>query len=274
MIGRVSGESGLQFGQVAGNFLQLAGTLQVLEQNIGAIGSLLAQEVIVDGLQRADHQVHLAVRHIQPGKFALIIIIGENGIGLLEKVVADAGLDGDVGGSLEIVGNLLHVGGVGVVVPDGFQRAVGGALHQRVGAVLEGVVPGFEFLYGHILRVETGAGRSGAEAIQEGLLVNAVPGAVVHVGEFTLGIGKGAEESLVPESLLPIDGIGLVCCKAVQVENLFSIVGDPREIRCGNDHLCIVLQQALGLGAAFLAGPEPCGSHGENQCDSELFHCY
>ena len=158
------------------------------------------------------------------------------------------------------------MGGIGVVIPHHVQSPLGIALDKRIGAFLVRIVQGLEFLVRHVFRIKTGTRGLGAETVDKRLSVNAVPGTVVDIGELTLRRREGTEESLVPEDLLPVNGVGLVGGETVQIQNLLSIVGDSRKVRSGNGHLSIVLKQAFRLAATFLARPEGrCGKQ-EDSC--------
>ena len=187
------------------------------------------------------------------------------------EIVPDAGLDGDVGGGLEVVGDLADGFGIGVVVPDGLQ-GIAVADDERVRAVLVRIVIGGELLRGHVGRIEAGAGRFRAVTLDEGLSVDAVPGAVVDFSvQFGCGILQGGEQGfLVPEILLPIDLVHLVGCKTVQVQDFLAIVRDSREVRSGNRHLCIVLRKTGGLGPLRTAGNRHQSQ--DQPCDCQFFH--
>ena len=103
------------------------GTLEILEEHISLVGCLETIELVIIDLVRADDEVHLAVRHLQPGKVAVIIIVSPQRVDLLEKIVAHARLDGDVSGGLEVVADLVDVILERVVVPNGSELAVGAA---------------------------------------------------------------------------------------------------------------------------------------------------
>ena len=216
MIGGFSGKGGLQFRKTGRQLIQRGGTVQILQEHIGAIGSLDAVQFIVDGLIGADDKVHLAVGHFQPGLLALIIIIGEKGIGHLEKIVTDAGLDGDVGSGAQEVCHLLDLVLIGIVIPDSFQLSVFLAADEGIRAIFGRVLERVKFLGRHVGGIEVCTGRLGAIAFQERLVVNTVPGAVVHLGESAGGrILQVGESFFGTETLFPVDGIGLVCCKTV-----------------------------------------------------------
>ena len=267
MVGRIPRQGGLQFRKTGADGLHLLRTLLILQEHVGAIGGLDAQKFIVNGFRRTDYKVHLAVHHIQPGQIALVVIVGHHGIGLFEEVVPDTGLDGDVGGSSQEVGYFLHLLLVCLVVPDRFQLAVLLPADEGVGAVFVRIRKVSELLDRHILRIKTGAGRLGAVTREEGLVVDAVPGAVIQQRE-----GSGIRVFQIVESfpgtevLLPVDGIGLVCCKTVQVENLFAIVRDSRKVRSGNGHRCVILQITCPRRNIGFAGNHQEGRQSERNC--------
>ena len=103
------------------------GTLEILEEHISLVGSLHTIKLVIIDLVRADDEVHLAVRHLQPGKVAVIIIVSPQRVDLLEKIIAHAWLDGDVSGGLEVIADLVDVVLERVVVPNGSELAVGAA---------------------------------------------------------------------------------------------------------------------------------------------------
>ena len=255
-VRRVAGEHFLEFRKTGREGVQLLGALQVLQEHVGAVGGLGAIEGVIHGLVRADHEVHLAVGHLQPGLVARVVVVRPEAFDLLEEVLPDAGLDGDVGGRLQIVGDLVDGFGVGVVVPDSLQGAVPGTLDEGVRAVLGGIGQRVELRGGHIGRIEAGAGRLGGIALHERLSVDAVPGAVVDLGiKLGGGIGQGSEERvLLPEILFPIDLVHLVRGEAVQVQHLLAIVGDAREVRSGDLHHGVILHQAVRLGPVRFTG--------------------
>ena len=157
------------------------------------------------------------------------------------------------------------------MIPHGFQ-GISVPDHQGVGAELVRIGESIEFLRSHVGRIETGTGGLDAIPLYERLSVDAVPGAVVDLGVQLRGrIGKGGEQGLlVPEILLPVDIVHLVRGKAVQVQNLLSVVGDARKVRSGNRHHGIVLHQAGGLGPGLVARS---GQDGEkNPCSCQFFH--
>ena len=227
MVDGVAGQGGLQFRQTGGQGLEAGRAVQVLQEHIGAIGGLEAVPFIVDGLVGANHQVHLAVRHLQPGFFALVIVVREEGFRLLEQIVTDTLLDGDVGGGAEDIGHLFYLGLIGVVIPYHVQGAVIGTLDECVRAILGRICQGLELRIRHVFRVKTGAFRLGAVPFQERLVVDTVPRAIVHIDKGLLcRILQIVEGGLGAKALLPIDGICLVCRKAIQIQDLFSIIRD------------------------------------------------
>ena len=148
MTGAVDGVVGVDVGLVARNkslvlllardlllelrkhrfeLIENLGTLEILEEHISLVGCLETIELVIIDLVRADDEVHLAVRHLQPGKVAVIIIVSPQRVDLLEKIVAHARLDGDVSGGLEVVADLVDVILERVVVPNGSELAVGAA---------------------------------------------------------------------------------------------------------------------------------------------------
>ena len=267
-VGRVAGEHILELREAGREGVQLLGALQVLQEHVGAVGGLGAVEGIVHGLVRADHEVHLAVGHLQPGLVACIVVVGLQALDLLEEVLPDTGLDGDVGGRLQVVGDLADGFGIGVMVPDGLQGAVIGTRDESIRAVLGRVVERLELLRGHIGRIEAGAGGLGAKPFHERLAVDAVPGAVVDFGiQLGGGVGDGAEEGvLFPVILFPVDLVHFVGGEAVQVQDLLAIVGDAREVRGGNLHHGVILHQPVRLGPVGVTGDGQEGKERHGGC--------
>ena len=250
-VGRVAGQHFLQFRHAGGEGVEFLGALEVLQEDIGAVGRLRPVKRIVRRLDGADDKVHLAVVHLQPGLVAVVIVIGHEPLDHLQQIMPHALLDGDVGGPPEIFRDPVDGPGIGLVVPDGLETAVRIPLHEGIRAVLVRILPGLEFRRGHVRGIETGPVRPAAVARKEGLPVDPVPGAVVDRGVQSLpGIRQGAQEGLpVAEILLPIDFVHLVGGHPVQPQDLLPVVGDPRQVRSGDGHLGIILHKPVRIGA-------------------------
>ena len=169
--------------------------------------------------------------------------------------------------------NALNLLLVCIVVPYALEGTVLGPSDKRVRAFLGGILKGRKLLLGHVHGVEVCAKRPGAVALHESLVVHAVPRAVVHVCELLCRrVLKVVKSGFGAEILLPVNGIGLVCRKLVEVQDLLAIIGDAAEIRCGNGYHRIVLQKTRGLGTPLAA--RRCGKHGRNRREryNELSH--
>ena len=217
-MGRVAGKHLLELRETGRQGVQFLGALQVLQEHIGAIGCLGPIQGVIHGLVRTDHKVHFAVGHLQPGLVALVIVIGLQAFDLLEEVFPDAGLDGDIGGRLQVVGDLADGLSIGVVVPDGLQGAVIGTGDEGIRAMFRRIGERVRLRRCHIGRIKAGAGRRGAKPFQERFAVDAVPGAIVDFGiKLGGGVGNGAEQRLlVPVILFPVDLVHFVSGEAVR----------------------------------------------------------
>ena len=177
----------------------------------------------------------------------------------------DALLDGDVGSPLQVPLDLGDGTGISVMVPDGLEAAVAGALDQRIGAVLVGIVPCAELFVGHVGRVEAGSGRPGAVSREESLPVDTVPGSIIDFRIEALGrIRERAQEDVrVAEILLPIDPVHLVGGHPVQPEDFFSIVGDAGQVRGGDGHLGVIVHEPAHIH------PVPGAGNGQDESGRE-----
>ena len=267
-VRRVAGQHFLEFRKTGRQGVQFLGAFQVLQEHIGAVGGFRAVQGVVHGLVRADHEVHLAVGHLQPGLVARIVVVGLQAFDFLEEVLPDAGLDGDIGGRLQVVGDLADGFGIRVVVPDGLQ-GITVPDDQGVGAGLVRAGIGLELRRGHVGRIETGPGGLGTIPFHERLAVDAVPGAVVDLGiELGGRIGKGAQEGLlVAEILLPVDLVHFVRGETVQVQDFLAIVSDAREVRSGNLHHGVVLHEPVRLGPVRFTGDGHEGKERQGGCE-------
>ena len=183
MVHKVSGQHGLVLRNVGADFLQAAGAVFVFEKDVCAIGSLDAVKFVVNGFVGADHKVHLGVRHLEPCTLCGVVIVREHRLGHFQKVFTHAFLDGDVGRGPQKMRNALNLVLVCIVVPYALEGTVLGPSYKRVRAFLCGILKGRKLLLGHVHGVEVGAKRLGAVALYKGLVVHAIPGAVVHVCE-------------------------------------------------------------------------------------------
>ena len=191
MIGRIARQHVLQFAHTGRDGIEFLGALEILEQDIGSVGSLLSVETVVNSLDRPDYKVHLAVVHLEPCLVALVIIVGLEAFDHLEQIVADALFDSDVGCPLQISFNRAYGLSVCIVIPNCLEAAVRSALNERIGAVLAGIVPRVEFFCCKVGRVETRACGFTAVSGEERLAVYAVPGSVVDLGiQFFIGRGE------------------------------------------------------------------------------------
>ena len=178
----------------------------------------------------------------------------------------DALLDRDVSGPVQVLFDLADEIRVRVVVPDGLQGPVPGALDERIRALLVRVLPSEELLLGHVLGIEAGAFGLVSVSRKEGFPVDAVPGAVVDLRvQFLGGIREGPEEGFaVPEILLPVDLVHFVSGHPVQFQDLFPVVGDARQIRGGDGHLGVILHEPARVGLVPGAGNRDQGENRQN----------
>ena len=167
LIFRITGKVFLQLPYKGHILHELVGLRQVLQQDVGLIGALDAKKLVVSDLVWTDDKVHLAVVHIQPGKCTLVIVVRLEGLDFFQEIFPHAGLDGDIGSNFQGILNLFDIGLVSVVIPYGFQGAVGGAADKCIWTVLVRIVPGFELLHRHVGRIETGSGRTVSIAFHE-----------------------------------------------------------------------------------------------------------
>ena len=159
------------------------------------------------------------------------------------------------------------------MVPHNLKGAVFLPADNCVGAFLCGILQGAELFLSHIGRIELCAQGLLAVSVNEGLSVYAVPGAVVHVCTlFLCGILKAVEGGFRAEILLPVDCIGLICGKSVEVQDLLSIVCDAGKIRCGDCYQRIVFQQTGRLCASSPAGGDRDHSRYNSKRCNELSH--
>ena len=242
-IGTGSGLEGLVSvlaGKILLEFIQAGDILHqhfrlglVLQKDKSLIGTLQAEKLVVVRLVRAQDQVHLAVVHLQPVDIALVVVVGAEGLHLAQQVFLHAGLDGDVGRSRQVIGNLVDMLAIRVMEPDGLQSTVFPAADKRIGAVLVRIVEGGEFRFRHVGRIEIGAGKAILIALYEGYAVGAVPRAILdfHIGLLGRILDSLQQGLFVAEILLPVHGVQLGRREAVQVQHLFSIIGDAAQIR-------------------------------------------
>ena len=157
----------------------------------------------------------------------------------------DALLDSDIGGSLQVSLNLTDFAGIGVVVPDGLEGTVTGALDEGVGAVLRRIGECVELRRTHVGRIEAGALRLAPVSREEGFSVDAVPGTVIDFGIAFFGrIRQGAEKGVtVAEILPPVDLVHFIGGHTVQPQDFFPIVGNPGQVRGGDGHQGVVLYE-------------------------------
>ena len=167
LIFRITGKVFLQLPYTGHILHELVGLRQVLQQDVGLIGALDAKKLVVSDLVWTDDKVHLAVVHIQPGKCTLVIVVRLEGLDFFQEIFPHAGLDGDIGSNFQGILDLFDIGLVSVVIPYGFQGAVGGAADECIWTVLVRIVPGFELLHRHVGRIETGSGRTVSIAFHE-----------------------------------------------------------------------------------------------------------
>ena len=266
-----AGQHLLERGEHGAELVQHGGTFEVLEKDVGIIGRLQAEETVVGHLARADHQVHLAVSHVQPGVLALIVIITAERIALLEQVGTDGGLDRNVCSRLQAVADLVDLGGESLVIRHGNQFTVRSAADQGVRTVLGRILETDELIRRHVGRIEVRAEGHGAEALDERNAGQAVPRAIVDCGiGLEVGVGERIDRVPVTEKLLPVNAVSLVCCELVEIENFLAVVGDTRQVRRTHLYEGILIGFFLdGRPGLRLAGP-----YEDDHCNRQenLFH--
>ena len=229
------------------------GTLEILQKHIGLVGGLESKETVVIDLVRADDEIHLAVRHLKPRQIAVVVVVGLEGVDLLEKIVAHARLDGDVSRRLKVVADLVNVVLEGIMVPDRGQPAVRSAPYEGIRTRLHRVVHRLELGGRHVLRIEVGAKRTlGSETIDERLAVKTVPRAVIDFGIFLqISVFQVLDQHLVTEALLPVDAVGLIRREFVEIKDFFAVVSDAGKVRRLDLHervrIDFLLDSGLGL---------------------------
>ena len=131
---------------------------------------------------------------------------------------------------------------IGIMVPNGLQRSVLSPSDKGVWTVLCGVLKGHKLFLSHISGIETSSKRPVIETFHERLAIHTVPRAVINLSECLLErIGEAPEQSiLVSEILIPINSVNLISGETVEVQDLFTIVGDSIKIGCGNCHKGVV----------------------------------
>ena len=114
------------------------------------------------------------------------------------------------------------------MIPDALEIALLIPADESVGTELVRIFKSMEFLIRHDFRIETGALRHvPGISLQERLAGKAVPWSIVDHGVVLLrAILDVVDQSLVTESLLPVDFVGFDGREAVEVENLLAVVTD------------------------------------------------
>ena len=273
LVGRVAGKIVLEFRNTGDELGKLIGPGLILKKDVSLVRALESEKLIIDSLVGTDHEIHLAVIHIEPCDAALIVFVGAESLGLGEKVFLHAGLDGDIACSLEVVADLFDMLLVLVVEPHSLQRAVLSPADQSVGALLVGIAEFDELLDRHVCGIEAGTGKTVGITLDERCAVFPVPGAVVDFGIGLLDrILDGVQKcGFVAEVLLPVDGIHLIGGETIEVENLLAVVGNIAQIRRGDGHyriICYLLGEGR-LGRLIAGGRK---SQHSRCCEEKSFH--
>ena len=212
---------------------QLLGTFEVLQENEAFVCCLEPVDSVLIVLDRADYDIHLAVLHVHPCEVRLIVVICPESLGTFQEEIPDTLLDRHCGSPFEITCYLFYALLICVMIPYDLQIAGLIPADEGVRTVLGRIVEGIELLRGHILRIEPRTGRSRAITFDKRLVaVHPVPRAVIDEGIF-LGwaVRQGENQILVPENLLPIDIVHLVCSETEEVQDLLAIVRKTLHIR-------------------------------------------
>ena len=114
----------LEFLETGDIFHKLLGPGLILKKHESLIRALDTQQLVVSGLIRADHEIHLAVLHLKPSLSAVKIIVSLEGFRLTEKIFLDTGLDGDICRRLKIIGYLVDMILISVMIPDSLKGTV------------------------------------------------------------------------------------------------------------------------------------------------------
>ena len=215
----------------------------ILQQHVGFVRTLDTQQLVVGYLIGTDNKVHLAVVHVQPSDGTLIVIVCLESFSLGQEIFPDAWFDGYFCRHVQEVGDLVDMLFIFIVVPDSFKGTVCSSADKCIRAVLVWIVPCFEFLHGHVGRIETCTCRAVTISFYERFTAGAVPRTVIDFSEGLLErIRDSVEQSLlVTEILFPIDGIHFVCSETIKVEHFLPIVGDSAQVRCIEGYQCIVV---------------------------------
>ena len=107
----------LDFLQVRGDDLELVGLGFVADGDVGFEPGLVAEQLVVVGLVRADGDVERRVE-IHPGDIAGVVVVGEEGIGAQGQEFLERRVVGERGGFAQEAGRLLQIGGVRLAVGD------------------------------------------------------------------------------------------------------------------------------------------------------------
>ena len=77
----------MEFIHAGGELHEFFGAFDVLQEHEGLEGFLEPVAFVVARLVGAEHQVHLAVFHLQPCEFAAVVVVGLQGIDLGEQIL-------------------------------------------------------------------------------------------------------------------------------------------------------------------------------------------
>ena len=87
---------------------QLAALRFVADQNGGAVGGLHAQQIVQVGFVGREDDVELGIFEVQPGKVALVIVVGEERGGAHPQEPGESGVAAEGGGIAQRLGHRLE----------------------------------------------------------------------------------------------------------------------------------------------------------------------
>ncbi len=178
--------------------------------------ALVAEELVLVRLDRADHHVYRVVLHVEPGDVAGAVVVGEERLGALLEVVPERRRVGELRSLAQLPGGDLRLLGVGDVIRDGDEGARRIAAHQRVETLQRIAVRlrrgrrAVERALRDVVRVEVRAGRLRSHAGDERFVVGQpIPWAVVDLHEpARVGVRHGLQQRVaIAVRLPPVDGV-------------------------------------------------------------------
>ena len=201
---------------------------------------LVAEELVLVCLHRADDDVERVLLHRHPVVVARLIVVGAQRGGASRQVLLEPGILGELGGLGEVLRRAFVLGGEELVVrdrdePPGVITADDGVQAlERITARLRRGRRRIEFALGHPVGVEIRSGRLAADLGDEGFVVReTVPGTVVDLDELPrVGARHVLEERVLVAVALAPEGA----------------VHRPRRIDEERDHLALLRRQHRGVG--------------------------